>query len=83
MGLDCKRGTAWVDQPEGRRGYWGLKRIEVHYIYTYIYMKIARDNPPNTEMGGLRETMGANLSKAHCTHQCHCHNEPPMLLTCL
>jgi hypothetical protein len=38
MGLDCKRGTAWVDQPEGRRGYWGLKRIEVHYIYTYIYI---------------------------------------------
>jgi hypothetical protein len=34
--VDCLGGE-WARGWRGKKGYWGVKRMEVHHIYTYEY----------------------------------------------
>jgi hypothetical protein len=65
-----------------RKGYWGVKRIEVHYIYIFKDSIIKPTKYCLKRQGEERENAnimeGMNLFKVLCTHVWNYHNETPL-----
>jgi hypothetical protein len=72
-----------------RKGYWGRKRIEIHYVY------MCKDNIMEPTKHSIKKGrrgreeweynagQGLDLFKVHCTHVWNYHNEPSTYYYCI